>query len=358
MTDILIIGGGIAGISAAAQLSTLGTVTLLEGESTLGYHASGRSAAAYLRDYGNETIRALNHASEGFLRHQDGGVLSPLGMMLLEDGQNKDAFLAEAASFKMHEITLQEAQEQCPIVNPMHVKRVAVQEAVYHLDADLMMQRFRKVALGNGAAIKLNSRVTSISFTDKKWQVETPTETYIADILVNAAGAWADPVAALAGVKTKGLQPFRRSIARIPAPGGHDVSSWPFLHATGETWWAKPDAGKWIISPSEADPMDPFDAYADDMVIAEGLARYEPFVTEPIARVETTWAGLRTFAPDRRLIVGHDPDNAQFIWCAGQGGYGFQTCAAVSQLLAELLNNEGPTLDAKTIAAILPARFA
>jgi len=357
MNDIIIIGGGIAGLSAAARLSELGKVTLLEAETALGYHASGRSAAAYLRDYGNATVRALNYASEDFLRHADGGVLSPLGMVLLEDGTDMGAFRAEVASFNMQELSPAEAQALCPIVNTSHVKRAGYQEAVYHLDADLMMQRFRKTALGNGAKILTGSPVSDIQFADGNWRVQVADHTHTAAILVNAAGAWADHIAGMAGVAPKQLQPLRRSIARMPAPGGHDVASWPFLHATGEVWWAKPDAGKWIVSPSEADPMDAFDAYADDMIIAEGLARYEPFVTQAVTRVETTWAGLRTFAPDRSLVVGRDAVNPQFIWCAGQGGYGFQTCAAVSQLLAELLSNKAPTLDAKTVAAIAPSRF-
>ncbi|EBA04124.1 FAD dependent oxidoreductase [Rhodobacterales bacterium HTCC2150] len=358
MNDILIIGGGIAGISAAAQLSTIGKVTLLEAETSLDYHASGRSAAAYIGDYGNETVRALNQASEGFLRHQDGGVLSPLGMMILENGERVPEFLDEISSFKMYEMSPTEAQEFCPIIDLSHVQRVGYQKDVFHLDADLMMQRFRKSALSNGSNILTGATVTDIQFRSGKWHVHERANTHSADILVNAAGAWADQIARLAGVHPKGLQPFRRSIARVPAPGDHDVSTWPFLHATGEPWWAKPDAGKWIISPSEADPMDPFDAYADDMVIAEGLARYEPFVTEPINRVETTWAGLRTFAPDRSLIVGRDADNPQFVWAAGQGGYGFQTCFAVSQLLAELLDDQAPTLDNSTVTALSPSRFA
>ena len=176
-------------------------------------------------------------------------------------------------------------------------------------------------------------------------------------MIVNAAGAWADQIAALAGIAPLGLQPLRRSMARIPAPGGHDVSSWPTLLGVGETWYSKPDAGALIVSPAEEDPAEPHDAWADDMVLAEGLARYEEMVSEPVTRLISNWAGLRTFAPDRVLVIGRDRSHPGFFWLAGQGGYGFQTSAAASQLAAELICGQPPELDAATVAALSPARF-
>jgi len=147
-------------------------------------------------------------------------------------------------------------------------------------------------------------------------------------------------------------------MARMPAPGGHDPASWPMIIGAGETWYAKPDAGKWIVSPAEEDPVDaPHDAWADDMVLAEGIARYQPFVTEDVTRVETTWAGLRTFSPDRTLVLGRDAAEPDFIWCSGQGGYGFQTAPAASQLLADLIAGRAPALPPEIVAALSPERF-
>jgi len=146
-------------------------------------------------------------------------------------------------------------------------------------------------------------------------------------------------------------------MARIPAPGGHDLSRWPMLHGAGETWYAKPDAGALIVSPSEEDPMEPHDAWADDMVLAEGLARYEEMVTEPVTRIISNWAGLRTFSPDRSLVIGRDPREPSFVWIGGQGGYGFQTSAAASQLAADLIAGRAPALEANMVAALSPARF-
>ena len=169
---------------------------------------------------------------------------------------------------------------------------------------------------------------------------------------MNAAGAWADEIAGLAGLGPLGLTPYRRSMARLPAPDGHDLRDWPLLLAAGEAWYAKPDAGAWIVSPGDADPTHPHDAWADDMVIAEGLARYQAFVKPEVTRVLATWAGLRTFAPDRTPVIGPDPRAPTFFWLAGQGGYGFQTAPA-----AALLTGSDPDLDGKWVARLDPARL-
>jgi glycine/D-amino acid oxidase-like deaminating enzyme len=147
-------------------------------------------------------------------------------------------------------------------------------------------------------------------------------------------------------------------MARIAAPAGHDVTHWPMVFGAGEDWYAKPDAGALIVSPAEEHPSTPHDAYADDMVLAEGLARYEEHMTAPVTRMLANWAGLRTFSPDRQLVLGPAPQDGAFIWCAGQGGYGFQTSPAASQLLADLVAGIAPALDATTVTALSPARFA
>ena len=167
----------------------------------------------------------------------------------------------------------------------------------------------------------------------------------------------ADHVALMAGVRVMDLTPLRRSMARLPAPGGHDVSRWPMIFGARETWYAKPDAGALIVSPAEEDAMDPHDAWADDMVLAEGLARYEAMMTEPVTRLLANWAGLRTFAPDRVLVIGRDQVDPSFLWFAGQGGYGFQTAPGASALLAEIAAGIAPSVGQQTADAVNPARF-
>ncbi len=147
-------------------------------------------------------------------------------------------------------------------------------------------------------------------------------------------------------------------MARMPAPGGHDVSDGPLIFGAADDWYAKPDAGKWIVSPCEEDPQVPHDAYVDDMVLAEGIARYEEMVTQPVTRVETSWAGLRTFAPDRALVLGPDPADHGFVWSAGQGGYGFQTSFAASATVAAAITGSQAPISADFVASLSPARFS
>ncbi|MEL6684816.1 MAG: FAD-dependent oxidoreductase [Pseudomonadota bacterium] len=356
MIDFLIIGGGIAGVSAAARLSELGSVTLLEGEDALAYHTSGRSAAMFEQNYGKPSTIALNKASFAF--HEAAGVLSPRGLMLVGGADTADHFAADQHQMQLDRISMQEARDMVPILDPNAIDRAAYNAAAWDIDTDRLIQTFARMARSNGATISTKAQVKSITRTAKRWTVNTGKDLIEARNLVNAAGAWVDHIATLAGVNPLGFTPLRRSMARIPAPGGYDVSAWPMMFGPGENWYAKPDAGALIVSPAEEDPTTPHDAYADDMVLAEGLARYEANVAEPVTRLLSSWAGLRTFAPDRSLVLGPDPHDASFIWCAGQGGYGMQSAPGASQLLADLIGGTTSDLPAETVAELSPQRFA
>lgn len=352
----LVIGGGIAGISAAARLSADLQVTVLEQEPALGYHATGRSAALFEATYGKPTTVALNRAGAAFFH--DGGYLSPRGLMLIAGAENDpEIFAQDAANMEMTPISVTEARGIVPILDPEGVTHAAYHDAAWDIDTDRLVQDFAKIVRSNGGTVEVSQTVTAITRTNTGWQVSTDTATFDADRVVNAAGPWADRIAAIAGARLLGLQPLRRSMARLSAPGGHDVSGWPMLLGTGETWYAKPDAGALLVSPAEEDPAEPMDAWPEDMVLAEGLARYQGFVTEEVTRPIATWAGLRTFAPDRNLVLGPDPDLPGFVWSAGQGGYGFQTAPAASQLVADLTLGRPPQLPDETVAALSPARF-
>ncbi|MCP5075033.1 MAG: FAD-binding oxidoreductase [Rhodobacteraceae bacterium] len=355
--DFLIIGGGIAGVSAAASLSALGSVCMLEAEKHFGYHATGRSAAMFIRDYGNDVVRALNCASAAHLESVDGGVLSPRGLLTLARAGESEGFAADNVALGMEEISVPDAQDILPILNRETVTQASYLAEAPDIDTDKLFQDYLRSARHNGAAVVADAKVSSIIRNGQHWTVETGAVSYSARILVNAAGAWVDEIARLAGVAPLGFLPYRRSMARMRAPGGHDVRHWPMAHGVDDRWYAKPDAGAWIVSPSEEDLMHPHDAYADDMVLAEGLERYQEMVTEEVTRPESTWAGLRTFAPDRTLVVGFEPEVPNFFWLAGQGGYGFQTAPAVSILAAELIAGKPRSLDADTVAALDPGRL-
>ncbi|QBF33075.1 FAD-binding oxidoreductase [Thalassococcus sp. S3] len=357
MTDILVIGGGIAGLSAAARLAPHASVTVLEAETALGYHASGRSAALFEEHYGAPSVLALNRASAEYHRTANGGYLSPRGF-LLTSGHGDDAlFRADAKALHCDEISLAEARRLVPILNPETVARTAYHNGAQDIDTDRMLQDFARAVRAEGGQVITGQKVESITRDNGNWQVFTGQNVHSATLLVNAAGAWADVIAQMAGLTPIGLTPCRRSMARIPAPGGHDVTGWPLFFGAGETWYAKPDAGKLLVSPADEDPVTPHDAWADDLVLAEGIARYEAAVTEEVTRVETSWAGLRSFAPDRTLVLGRDTQEPEFVWCAGQGGYGFQTAPAASQLLADLVLARTPEIDADIVKSLSPARF-
>ncbi|MFN3663648.1 NAD(P)/FAD-dependent oxidoreductase [Yoonia sp.] len=355
MIDFLIIGGGIAGVSAAARLSALGSMTVLEREDALAYHASGRSAALFEEHYGKPSTVALNQAGYDF--HRDAGVLSPRGLMLVGNAAEAGLFDADVLAMQMQPITMDQALALIPVLNPDRVDRAAYDPHAWDMDTDKLIQTFAKQARASEAQIVTKAEVTGITRTATGWAVSTKADDYEARNLVNAAGAWVDVIASMAGVAPLGFQPLRRSMARIPAPDGHDLRLWPMVFGAGEGWYAKPDAGALIVSPAEEDPADPHDAYADDMVLAEGLARYEENVTTPVTRLLASWAGLRTFAPDRNLVLGPDPAHPGFIWCAGQGGYGMQSSPGASQLLADLVGGTPPALAADMVAALRPDRF-
>ncbi len=360
--DILVIGGGIAGVGAAAMLSPDARVIVLESEDAIGRHSTGRSAAIYIRNYGNATLRALNAASEPVLSDpsvlEETSVLTPRGEMLIaaeEELGDLDAYLEGADGIER--LSAGEAVALFPILREELIAAAAYEPKAMDIDVDRLFQAFARRLRHKGGQIILKSPASAIARKDGVWQVETPTGRYDAPILINAAGAWADQIAALAGVAPIGLIPMRRSAALLPAPEGHDITHWPLVASASESWYAKPEAGLIMVSPADEDPVDPHDAYVDDMVLAEGLYRFEQAVTMPVTRVERSWAGLRSFVPDRTPVVGFDPAAEGFFWLAGQGGYGIQTSPALSQLTADLCLTRPSALRMETVAALSPARM-
>ncbi|MEM8790451.1 MAG: FAD-binding oxidoreductase [Pseudomonadota bacterium] len=341
--DIIIIGGGIAGISAAARLVANATLVVLEQETSPGTHATGRSAATYIRSYGNSTLRALNAASHADLASPPSDLaertlLSPRGLLYVATADQGNALDQEMDGIEgLSEISLDEAAEHFPILDPGSLARAAYEPDASDIDVDLLFQGFLRQIRTAGGRLITNAKVTAMSRAGSQWHVQTPAGAFEAPVVIDAAGAWADHVATLAGVPSKQLVPKRRSAATLPPPEEYNIAQWPLVASISEEWYTKPVAGRLLVSPADQDPVEPMDAWPDEMVLAEGLDRFERSTTIKVSRVEHKWAGLRTFAPDKSPVVGFDDAAPGFFWLAGQGGYGIQTSPALSRIAADLI---------------------
>ena len=359
--DIIVIGAGIAGASVAARLSATHRTAILEMEERPGHHSTGRSLATFEPNYGPAPIRALTRASRR--EFDDLKLLTPReSMFLVPEGQEHEFAALKAAQKGMREISLAEAKTRFPLLNDGYCKNIMLDPATADIDVDLLLQNFLRQFKAHGGALLCGHAVQSLQHESGQWTVMAGGKSFRARIIVNAAGAWGDLVAGLAGAKPSGLQPKRRSIAVVPAPDGHDVTNWPWIGDPGETWYCKPQSGKLLVSRAEATHVDPHDAYADDMALAEGIDRFQQATGIEVGRVEHTWAGLRSFAPDGNLVVGYDSRLDGFFWLIGQGGYGIQTSPALSRLAASLLRHEAMPQDIADEGLVLkdidPARFA
>jgi len=359
--DVIVIGGGIAGISAAAEIARTARVVVLESEPVIGYHATGRSAALFIRNYGNATLRKLNvlagPALDALADLAGGAVLRRRGALTLAYPGEEAAFAAYCAGATgLDRLTGAEAAGIVPILRGEAIVEAAFEPDAQDIDVDRVLQGYARALRTRGGSVMTGAAVTAIT-RDGTWRVETGSGSFAAPVIVNAAGAWADEVAARAGAARLGLVPHRRSAALLPAPGDHALEGWPLFGSASETWYAKPDAGKLMVSPADEDPVEPHDAWPDDMVLAEGLDRYERAVTVPVTRVERTWAGLRSFVPDRSPVVGFAPEAEGFFWLAGQGGYGVQTAPALARITADLVTGHGDRIDPALRRAIAPDRI-
>jgi D-arginine dehydrogenase len=345
-TDVIVIGGGIAGASAAARLAGDLKLVLLEMEERPGYHSTGRSAATYEPNYGPPCVRSLTRASRDFFETPPQGfaaspLLSPRNTIFaIPDHQQGEAEALLRTGVTLGEISIAEARRQFPPLRESYARAAMLDATTADIDVDLLHQGFLRMIKAQGGEIVCNAEARAIGRRNGAWEVSTPLATFSAPILINAAGAWGDRIAELAGLAPVGLQPKRRSIAVIPVAPEMNVMAWSFIGDVGETWYAKPSGGRLLVSPAEAEPVEPHDAYADDMTLAEGIARFEEAVTIEVTRLAGSWGGLRSFAPDGNPVCGFDDRAQGFFWLIGQGGYGIQTSPALGELAAALVKQE------------------
>jgi D-arginine dehydrogenase len=340
--DFLVVGAGIAGASIAVRLAESHSVVLVDMEERAGYHTTSRSAASYEPNYGPPPMLALTRASEDFFKHPTAGfadapLLTPRGSLFLEaDGQSERTTKLLANAANLQEVSVADATALLPVLRADYAKRCFLDSNTADIDVDLLHRGFLRQFKSRGGALLLSSPLSNAVRSNKQWLLRCGEHEITASTIINAAGAWGDVVAKMCGAQPIGLQPKRRSIGVVPMPNDLTFNHWPMVTDVGETWYAKPQSGKLIVSSADATPVDPHDAYADDMAIAEGIDRLMTATTIEVDRLDHSWGGLRSFAPDGNPVVGFDSAVEGFFWLIGQGGYGIQSSPALSESAASL----------------------
>lgn len=351
--DFIVCGSGIAGASAAAGLARSRRVALLERETEHGRHTTGRSAAMYIESYGNAAVRRLTLASRAFFDTPPEGfsdypLLSARGSMTIAPAGRRAAIEALAAEIAVSgsrciPLDGRAAREKVPVLRPEAAAFALFEPDGCDIDTNALHAGFLRLAKARGADVRLEAEIVGLERRTGGWEAILPGgERIRGRTVVNAAGAWADALAGLAGLAPLGLQPLRRTAIVVDAPDGVDPSDWPSTIDVDEGFYFKPEAGRLIVSPADETPSPPMDAWPDDMDVAICVERLQAAADIPVRRIRRSWAGLRTFAPDRTLVIGHDPRAEGFFWMAGQGGYGMQTAPAAAELAAALALGETP----------------
>ena len=358
--DYVVIGAGIAGASIAYRLSVGGRdrVLVLEREPQPGYHSTGRSAAMFIETYGTPAIRALTRASRAFYEHPPEGftehpLLAPRGVVYIAGEGQRD--LLESALRDLSQdapatrrIRIDEALARVPVLRAASLCGAILEEDAQDIDVHALHQGYLRGLRSCGGVLRAQAELAGAERVGDLWVIALADgHTVRARTVVNAAGAWADAVAALCGARPVGLVPRRRSAFTFAPPDGMDCTRWPAVVGIDESFYFKPDAARLLGSPANADPVPPHDVVPEELDIALGIHRIQEATTLLIRRPHRTWAGLRSFVRDGEFVLGWDDARDRFFWLAAQGGYGIQTAAAAAELAAALLRGEP-----------LPARLA
>jgi D-arginine dehydrogenase len=351
-TDVCIIGGGIAGASVAYRLAPHASVTVIEREPHAGYHTTGRSAAIYMPIYGSSLVRLLTRASGDFLRTPPADfaaapLLSPRGLLTIGNDAQRAlvATIEEDAAALGVSLTLlspAQAKDLLPALRAQAFDWAIHDPAVMGIDVDLLLQGFLRGARERGARVAMQREALTLERRAGGWRIRGSGLDLAAQIVVNAAGAWADELAERAGLPRAGLTPYRRTAFIFDAPAGVETAHWPLVADADEQFYFKPEAGRLLGSLAEEVASAPCDAQADELDVAVAVDRIERVLDFPIQRVRRSWAGLRTFAPDRDPLSGFEPEAPGFYWHAGLGGFGIQTAAALSAFAAAMISGTGP----------------
>jgi D-arginine dehydrogenase len=369
--DYIVVGAGIAGASVGYWLAPHGRVLLLERESQPGYHSTGRSAALFMESYGTTQVRALTMASRAFLEAPPPGfaehpVVTPRGALMV-------ATREQEAELQAHWDILRPISPRGQLLGPAGaceltpvLRREKVLGAVYEpdaadMDVHAIHQGYLRGIKRAGGQVINNAELRQLERAGNAWRVGAGPHICEAPVVINAAGAWADVVGAMAGARPIGLQPKRRSAFIFAPPEGVSSAAWPMTGGVSEDWYFKPDAGMLLGSPANVDPVEPQDIQPEELDIAMAIDRIQRMTTLTIRRPTRTWAGLRSFVPDGDLVGGWDAQAPGFFWVAAQGGYGIQTSPAMGEACAALVRGlplpEHIARFGLTAAMLAPARL-
>lgn len=352
--DVLVVGAGIAGASAAALLARRRRVLLLERESHPGYHSTGRSAAVYAENYGPAPVGALTRASRSFLYAPPAGfseasLLTPRGLLTIATEAQWERLDAKARRLAgqpgVRQLSPTQTCALCPLLRSEYVASALYEPDVADLDADALLQGYLRLLRTRHGRLVTNATVQTLEHARGVWSAQTDAGAFEAPLLVNAAGAWADEVAHMAGAHMIGLTPMRRTAVLVPMPASHKRAHLPMVVDCEEQFYFKTDAGQLLLSPADETPAPPHDVAADEWDVAVAVDRVTRATTLEVRTVTHRWAGLRTFAPDRLPALGFDKSAPNFFWLAGQGGVGLQTAPALAQAVVDLIENGALSAD-------------
>lgn len=352
--DFLVIGGGIAGLSAAYRLAAHGRVVVLEAEEALSYHSTGRSAALSHYGIGNSVVRGLTMFSRDFFeRPPEGFSEAPLSqpsralfVAREEMVDTLEHLHGEMRRFTNSARSTSEAEMKalCPVLRtgPDAIVAGLLDEGAIRLDPEALVQGYARAVRAAGGEVRTGQRVAAVEQQGGNWTVRTENdESWSAPVLINAAGAWADEVARIAGVRPLGLTPFRRTLIYFDPPAGMDARGWPFVKTALDDFYMQPEAGRLMASAVDEVASEPCDAQPDDYDVALAASKVEDYTTLVVPRIAARTAGLRSFVADRVPTAGFAPDAAGFFWLAGQGGYGIQTAPAMAEIVEVLATGAG-----------------
>lgn len=338
--DFVVIGAGMAGMSVAAELSRSARVALVENESQPGYHATGRSAALYSELYGNATIRSLTRGSRDFYFNPPGGfsdapLVSRRGTLYFAQHDEVEALEEFVASLAMDSrpvrLDATQSKNLVPAFKSGYLGGSLYEAGSADIDVSAVLQGYASLCRQRGVHFVYDAPVQGLVREVDKWVVQTPSDSFSAPVVVNAAGAWGDEIARLGGVLPVGLVPKRRTAVLVEVPRGASAQHWPAAIHVGETFYFKPDAGLLLVSPADETPSEPCDAQPEELDIAIAVDKFEQATGVQVRKLNSSWAGLRTFVADKTPVVGFDSVAPGFFWLVGQGGYGIQTAPALAR---------------------------